>query len=41
MELALSVRGMNSVLANLQMELKLISRIKEAHKEDLEIQQIV
>ena len=41
MELALSVRGVDGVLANLQMEPTLIARIKEAHKEDLEIQKIV
>lgn len=41
MELALSIRGMDGVLVNLQMELTLISRIKEAQVSDLEIQKIV
>lgn len=41
MELALSIRGMDGVLVYLQMELTLISRIKEAQVNDLEIQKIV
>lgn len=41
MGLALGVRGVDGVFANLQMEPTLISRIKEAHKEDLEMQEIV
>lgn len=40
-ELALSVRGMDDVLANLQIQSTLVSRITDAHRDDLEIQRIV
>lgn len=39
--MVLSGHGMDGALVNLQMEPTLISRIKEAHKEDSEIQGII